>query len=250
MKKNLLVLVLLVCSASARAGGAATGGATEFTQIVNMTQLVLAYAQQVQQYSTQLQQYQAQLRNLEQNPTSALGLGSVTQIIQGVGSIMEAENSMGRTMNQIDANFARKYGGSVAGSYANKFKTWTDTSVGTLGAALRAAGMHRDSYSSDANALQALFNQSQSSTGTVAAVQQLSALTSMQIQQTQKLGDLMASQNEAASTWMASQASKEQAAQDNDEAIKKGFLDVASKPIPTLDTSKKTYKNLNLYNKK
>jgi P-type conjugative transfer protein TrbJ len=212
MKKNTLCLLLLISSVTTRAGSM-SGGASEFTQIVNMTQLVLQYAQQIQQYSTQLQQYQAQLRNMEQNPASALSTNT-TQVIQGVGSIMSAQNSMGSTMAQIDANFAQKYGSSVAGSFADKFRTWTVTSVGTLGSALSAVGMHRDAYKSDADALQALYNRSQSSTGTVAAVQQLSALNAMQIQQTQKLGDLMATQNTAASSWMASEASKDQAQAD------------------------------------
>jgi P-type conjugative transfer protein TrbJ len=242
MKKNALCLLLLIISFSASAGSA-SGGATEVTQIVNMTQLVLQYAQQIQQYGTQLQQYQAQLQNMAQNPASALG-GNVGQVIQGVGSIMSATNSMGSTMAQIDANFAQQYRSPIAGNYADQYRTWTNTSVGTLGAALSAAGMHRDAYRSDADALQALYNKSQSSTGTVAAVQQLSALTSMQVQQTQKLGDLMSSQNVAASTYMASQTSKEQSANGFNEAVQQGFQ---SKKAPPLDAGTKTYKKLDLY---
>jgi P-type conjugative transfer protein TrbJ len=231
MKKNALCLLLLIISFSASAGSG-SGGATEVTQIVNMTQLVLQYAQQIQQYGTQLQQYQAQLQNMAQNPASALG-GNVGQVIQGVGSIMSAANSMGSTMAQIDANFSQQYRSPIAGNYADQYRTWTNTSVGTLGTALSAAGMHRDAYRSDADALQALYNKSQSSTGTVAAVQQLSALTSMQVQQTQKLGDLMASQNVAASTWMASQASKDQAQADVTSKVMR-----MEQPGPAPDPSK------------
>ena len=207
-----------------------SGGASEFTQIANNVQLLLHYAKQVEQYKTQLQQYQLQLRNMEQNPASTLSTDT-TQVIQGVGSIMSAQNSMGSTMAQIDANFAQKYRNPIAGTYADRFKTWTDTSVGTLGSALNAAGMHRDAYRSDADALQGLFNKSQSSAGTVSAVQQLSALTAMQIQQTQKLGDLMSSQNEAASTWMASQASKDQAQADITSKVMK--FTVQPRPDPS-----------------
>lgn len=207
----------LSCS-SAFAGGGVTGGSTEITQLANNVQLVLSYAQQVEQYETQLKQWQLELKNLEQNPLSALG-STTTRIVQGVGDIMSAENSMGSTLSQIDSNFAQKYNSPVAANFAQKFKTWSSSSVGTLGAALKAAGLHRDSYATDSDALQALYNRSQSSTGTLSAVQQLSSLTSMQIQQTQKLGDLMASQNVAANTWMLSQTSKEQAAQTTRENL-------------------------------
>lgn len=246
MKKLLALFLLLVSGVPAIAGGGSPIGATEATQYANNMQLILAYSQQVEQYATQLKQYQAQLQNLEQNPAGAMN-GNTTQIIEGVGSIMSAQNSMGSTMAQIDANFTKKYDRPIAATYADRFKSWTDTSMGTLGGALRAAGLHRDAYRSDTDALQALYNRSQSSTGTVAAVQQLSALATMQVQQGQKLTDLMASQSVAASTWMASQTSKQQAALDNDEAIKKGFLEAVPSTIPKIDTSRKTYKKLDLY---
>lgn len=236
----------LILSSSLPSHAGSVVGATEFTQIVNMTQLVAAYAQQVQQYKTQLQQYQAQMQDLQRNPYSTLS-GNIGTVIHDVGTIMTAQNSIGGSIAQIDRNFANKYGSTQAGSFADKFKNWTDSSIGTLGAAMKAAGLHRDAYTSDAQALQALFNRSQSSDGTVAAVQQLSAITSMQVQQSQKLGDLLATQSLAANNWMASQTSKEQSSIDNDAEIRKGFLDAAPSKIPPLDTSKKTYSKQNLY---
>ena len=248
MNKLQLFFVLLL-SSSFSTHASAVVGATEFTQIVNMTQLVAAYAQQVQQYKTQLQQYQAQMQDLQKNPYSPLN-GNIGTIIHDVGTIMSAQNSLGGTMAQINSNFSQKYGSAQAGSFGDKFKNWTDSSVGTLGAAMKSAGLHRDAYATDAQALQALYNRSQSSDGTVAAVQQLSAITSMQVQQSQKLGDLLATQSVAANTWMASQTSKEQSSIDNDAEIRKGFLAAAPSKIPPLDTSKKTYSKQNLYQPK
>lgn len=190
-----------------------TGGATEWTQIMNNVQLTSQYAQQVQQYSTQLQQYQMQLQNLARNPTTILG-SDISKLLNGIGGIMQAGQSIGGTMSQIDGNFSQKFGNPLSGTFSQNFKTWTSTSTDTLGGALRAAGMHRDEFATDTAALTALFNKSQQSQGTVAAVQTLSEMTAMQIQQTQKLGDLLATQNVAASTYMASQNAKEQQAFD------------------------------------
>lgn len=202
----------------AHAGGGMTGGATEWTQILNHVQLMTQYSQQVQQYAIQLQQYQMQLQNLARNPTTLLG-ADISKLLNGVGGIMQAGQSIGGTMAQIDGNFSQKFGNPVLGTYSQNFKTWTSTSTDTLGAALRAAGMHRDEFATDTAALTALFNKSQQSQGTVGAVQTLSEMTAMQIQQTQKLGDLLATQNVAASTYMASQNAKAQAAQDVNDKL-------------------------------
>lgn len=208
--KRLLLLALLAATTPTMAGSVAgTGGATEITQLVNMAQLVAQYTQQVQQYSTQLLQYQAQMQNLMRNPTSLLG-ADTSKLLNGIGTIMQAGASIGGTMALIDGNFSQKFQSPLAGTFSQNFKNWTTTSTDTLGASLRSAGMHRDQFASDTDALTALFNKSQQSDGTVAAVQQLSALNAMQIQQTQKLQDLLATQNLAASTYMASQNTKEQ----------------------------------------
>ena len=217
MKRKILFLAMLAMLAATRpamAGTVAgTGGSTEYTQILNNLQLANQYTQQVQQYSTQLLQYQAQMQNLMRNPTSLLG-ADTSKLLNGIGTIMQAGASIGGTMARIDGNFSQKFQSPLAGTFSQNFKNWTTTSTDTLGASLRSAGMHRDQFASDTDALTALFNKSQQSDGTVAAVQQLSAINAMQIQQTQKLQDLIATQNIAMSTYMASQNTKDQARQD------------------------------------
>ena len=224
----LLSGILLTLNNSVFAGGAATGGATEVTQIMNNVQLAEQYAQQVQQYATQLQQYQAQLQNLMLNPTSIMG-SDVSRLMHGIGGVMQAGQSIGGTMAQIDGNFSRTYNSPLAGTFSQNFKTWTSASTDTLGAAMRSAGMHRDAFATDTAALTALFNKTQSSQGTVAAVQTLSEINVMQVQQMQKLQDLIATQNVATSNYMVSQNSKEvksrgdfDAAYNHDKIMKLG----------------------------
>jgi len=246
MKKRLLFIAMMAVTSPVLAGGAATGGASEYTQILNNVQLANQYAQQVSQYATQLQQYQAQLQNLALNPTSIMG-SDVSRLMHGIGGIMDAGQSIGGTMARIDANFSRTFSNPLAGTFSQNFKTWTSGSQDTLGAALRSAGMHRDSFDSDTAALTALFNKTQTSQGTVAAVQTMSEINVMQVQQMQKLQDLIATQNIATSNYMAGQNAKAQAAVDGDSAIQKGFLAIKPKELPKLDTSQKTYKKWDLF---
>lgn len=246
MKRVLLVVALAVGSPAMADTVYCVNCGTEWTQLVNYAQLASQYAKQVEQYALQLQQYQAQLQNMRLNPASVMG-PQVTSLINSVGSIMQSGKAIGGTMAQIDANFSNKFNNPLAGTFSENFKTWTSTSQDTLGAAMRAAGLHRDAYATDTAALQALYNKTQTSQGSVAALQTLGEITVMQVQQTQKLQDLIATQNLAANTWMASQDAKQQATVDNDEAIKNGFMAAKPKTLPKLDTSTRTYKKLNLY---
>lgn len=246
MKKRLLFLALATICVPAFAGGGVDGGATEVTQIMNNAELANQYAQQVQQYTTQLQQYQAQLQDLKLNPTSIMG-SDLQKLVRGIGGVMGAGQSIGGTMAQIDGNFSKTFKSPLAGTFSENFKTWTTSSQDTLGAAMRAAGLHRDAYATDTAALAALYNKTQTSQGTVAAVQTLSEVNVMQVQQMQKLQDLVATQNVASSAYMAAQNSKEQAAVDSDAALQAGALATKPKTLPHLDTTTKTYKKLDLY---
>lgn len=225
-KTRLVVLsgMLLALSSLAFAGGAASGGASEVTQIMNNVQLANQYSQQVQQYSTQLQQYQSQLQDLKLNPTSTMS-SDVQRLVHGIGGVMSAGQSVGGTMAQIDGNFSKTFKSPLAGTFSENFKTWTTSSQDTLGGAMRAAGLHRDAYATDTAALAALYNKTQTSQGTVAAVQTLSEVNVMQVQQMQKLQDLVATQNVASSAYMAGQNSKEQAKADDSEARLKASHD-------------------------
>ena len=64
-------------------------------------------------------------------------------------------------------------------------------------------------------ALNKAFNEVQATDGTVAAVQKLGAINAQQVQQTQALRELIATQNVASSTWMASQDAKVEALQES-----------------------------------
>lgn len=242
-----MAIITVACSSSIALAGtvAGFGGSTELTQIMNNIQLVNSYQQQIQQFIRQGQQFEAQLRNMEKNPSSVLA-GDASALISNIGRTMSAGQSMGGSLAQIDKNFASKFGNQTAASYSQNFSNWTNASKDTLQGVMRSAGMRRDQYSSDTAALSALYDESQATGGTVAAVQTLSKINMKQVEQMQALGDLMATQNIASSTFMASQASQGQASVDHNKAIQDGFA-AARTPIPDLDTTTKTYKKLNLY---
>jgi len=231
MNKTYFFLAVLLATASPAGATGVVAGATEWTQILNNIQLVQQYEQQVQQYVKQGQQYQAQLKNMETNAGSGLN-PNLTGLVNNIGGIMQAGQAIGGTMAKIDGNFATKFQNPMAGTFSQNFKTWTTTSQDTLGASMRAAGLHRDAYQTDTSALQALVQRTKSSQGDVAAIQTLSEINAMQVQQTQKLGDLLATQNVASNAYMAAQNSKDQAKQDTEDRLWSFKREEPPKPRP------------------
>jgi P-type conjugative transfer protein TrbJ len=202
------------------------------TDVANLIQQGLQYAQQIQQYARQGLQLESELKNLIQNPASLLG-SDVGRLINGVGSVMSATNSIGGSFAQIDRNFASTFKSPTTATLSQNFARWHSTSTATLEGALKAAGMHRDQFATDTDALTALYNESQASGGNLQALQSLAKINSMQVQQTQKLGDLIAAQNIASNTYMAAQIAKE-------DANRKAFDQIATPytaQVPRIETA-------------
>lgn len=233
MKKILLMAALAAVPLPAMATGL-VAGATEFTQFANNLLLGYQYETQLEQYVTQYKHLEAQLTDMKLNPSSAMG-SEVTTLVGKVGGMMSAGQAIGGTFARIDGNIAKKYGSEAAGNYSEKFASWTKGNQDSLGAAMRAAGLHRDGYANDTAALNALYAKTQSSQGSVAAMQTMSEMLAMQIQQTQKLQDLVATQNVATSDYMATQNAKQQAAE-----AANAQLTIPDKPMPKM-TGKNKY---------
>jgi type IV secretion system protein TrbJ len=219
------------------------------TDIANLVQQTLQYTQQIEQYTRQGLQLEAELKNLVQNPTSLLG-EDIGRMINGIGSIMSGTNSIGGNLASIDRNFANTFKNPNYGTMSSNFTKWNSASTGTLEAALKSAGLHRDQFSTDTAALKALYNESQAAGGNLQAVQSMAKINAMQVQQTQKLQDLVSTQNIANSTFMAAQTAKENATNDNSEAMKNSFLSAKPTTAATIDTSARTYKKWDFYTTK
>lgn len=212
MKKSFVFLAgALVISGSALAGGgAAGGGATEYTQLRNEVELILQYEQTVMGYVRQGLQLQADIDNLIKNPFSLLGK-DIGGLINQVGKIMSGANSIAGGVAQIDRNFATKFKSPSAASLSSKFTNWNSTSTATLDKVLSSVDLHRGDYASDTARIEAVVKASESTKGTAGALDTLRDINLLQIDHTRKLGELLATQNEATATYMAGQLAKDQA---------------------------------------
>lgn len=241
MKKHIIFLAVAAFSCTV----IPTHAQIPTTDVASILQQGLAYAQQIQQYTRQGLQLQNELKNLMQNPASLMG-ADVGNLINAVGGIMSVTNSIGGNFASIDRNFANTFKSPSSATLAANFTRWHSTSTSTLEGALKAAGLHRDQFATDTDALTALYNESQASGGNLQAIQSLAKINSMQIQQIQKLQDLIATQNIAANTYMAAQTAKDERVNIDVDKYKRDML-AKPAPSPTADTPNTVYKKWNLY---
>lgn len=190
------------------AGGGATGGATEFTQLANLAELGAIYAEEAAAYVVQGQQYLTQLENLKKNPFGTLGT-EVTGLALKVGQLMDAGKSIGGDLTKISTNIGKKYNNPAALSYSQNFKKWGDETQDTLTALMTSNGMRRDQYKDDASALVALHSRAQTTKGALAATQMVAELAVENIKQLQALGDMTATANIALADFRKQQLAKE-----------------------------------------
>ena len=183
------------------ATAALAGGASEVTQMRNELELISKYERQVEEYVKEGSQLQTQLTNLIKNPEALLG-AEVGGLINKIGEIMSKGNSIGLTIAQIDKNFAGTFKNSMVMALANGFTKWHATSIDTLEAAIKSAGLQNEKFEDETAKIQALFNSSQAAEGNLSALQSLSAINSHMLKQMQSLGQLISVQNLAASTYM------------------------------------------------
>ena len=226
MKTKIAVAILVALGGGVQvavAGGPATGGSSEFTQIANNVQLGLIYAKEVSAYITQALQYKTQLQNLIDNPFGLLGK-DIGGLMNGVGQLMAAGKSIGSTMANIDKNFALKFKNPLAGDLATKFTTWHETNTDTLQGALKSVGLHRDQFKTDAQAITALYNSASQVNGQLAATKVVAEIAAQQMIQLQSLQDLISAQNLATSTFMASQTSREEATNQQNISMGKAYV--------------------------
>ncbi len=212
-KMAMLMAMAFAIGEAQAGGGSAGGGATEVTQILNMTQLVASYAQQVQDYQNQLQQYATMIKNLEANPLG-VALPQIAQMSSNAARLLNVGQDIASSMSRVDQTFARTFQRPTAEAFATKFGLWTTASQDALKAAMLAAGLQREQFSDDTSALQSLTANLASSQGNLSALQALGSLNARQIQESMKLRDLISQQQVAQNTYLSAQAAKEQARQD------------------------------------
>ena len=226
----------------AHAGGAVTGGATEWTQLANNVELASlvgvegrnlgintqALQNEVRQLATQIQTYQAILRNLERLPENYLqeALGPVQKLHQIMGQ-SRAIASSGATLDRflrsdLITNPLFEGEGLKDARLSERYDEWLDVWDGSLEVGLRQVGLTLEDVESEAQLLDQISGQFSGVDGHLKALQVSNELTgsvARQLVDLRALNATQAQQNTAAWSRVLADLDRREAAQRKSDVL-------------------------------
>jgi P-type conjugative transfer protein TrbJ len=234
-----LVVAGLMNPAPALAG-AATGNATEWTQLLNNAELVNLTGQSAEQIQNQVTQigqlaeqiqnqikiYENMLQNTLQLPDHVWGqaeadLRRLQQLVaQGQGIAFSAAN-IDDVLKQRFNSFSEFQSGLANGeTFSDSYQSWSDTNRDTIAATLRAAGLTSEQFGTEEATMGQLRSMSETAVGQMQALQVGHEIAAQQVEQAQKLRGLVSQQITMLATWYQS----EQAAKDLAQTRREQFF--------------------------
>lgn len=214
MKKTIIAAIVsasLVAAVPPSFAGsvAGFGGATEVTQLANNVELVNLYLQQVQSYATQLQQYQNMIQNTLNIPAQVWG--AIEGDLMGVASVVQQGQALAYSAANIASQFENTFKGfTFTGTdFKKEYRDLTRKTLDTLKGTLSAANLQSQQFATEEMIMRQLRAMSQSATGQMQAIQVGVQIAEQQVQQLQKLRQLMMAQLSQQNTYLAAQEQKE-----------------------------------------
>lgn len=238
---------VIVANTSPALAGAATGGATEWTQLLNNSELVSLVGQSTEQINNQVtqitqlaEQIQNQLKiyeNMVQNtarlPNHIWGqvendlnrLRSLAAQGQGIAFSMSNADDVLKQRFQSYADF--KTGLPDGASFSSTYQNWSSTNRDTIAGTLKAAGLTAEQFSSEESTMDSLRSMSESADGQMKALQVGHEIAAQQVAQMQKLRGLVSQQTTMMGTWLQS----EQADKDLAQARRENFFNATAPSV-------------------
>ena len=219
--------------------GAVTGQATEWTQLLNNTELIALTgqsAEQIQNQVTQITQlaeqiqnqlniYQNMLQNTAQLPSRIWGQveNDLNQLRNLVGQGQGIAFSMGNLDDVLQSRFQSfgdfKTGLASGETFSSNYQQWSDTNRDTIASTLRAAGLTSEQFASEEATMSQLRSMSQSAVGQMQALQAGHQIAAQQVAQAQKLRGLVSQQITMMGAWYQSEQAAKDLAQNRREAF-------------------------------
>ncbi len=231
--------VLLTGAASPASAGTITGAATEWTQLLNNSELVSLVGQsgeQIQNQITQINQLAEQIQNqlhiyqnLLQNTATlpAHIWGQVESDLNSLRSIVNQGHSIAFSMGNADDVLKQRFQSYAdlkanlpgSDSFSASYQTWSDTNRDTIAGTLKAASLTADQFGSEESTMSSLRSMSESADGQMKALQVGHEIAAQQVAQMQKLRGLVSQQMTMMGTWLQTEQTDKDLAQARRETF-------------------------------
>ncbi|MDU8599569.1 P-type conjugative transfer protein TrbJ [Pseudomonas syringae] len=195
-------------------------------------QQMFEYAEQVntalntaEQLQTQIQQYQIMVTQGTGLPDSVFG--NIAAYLKNVMKIYDRSQALGRQIQNMDSQFNTAFPGfnSYLNQAANaaesptqdRYQTWSEQGRDNVKASLEAANLNTSTFESEGDQLDRMMTRSQSAVGRMQALQAGNEIASQNVQQLQKLRDLVATQINMQGNYLAQQGDRTAASEATEQ---------------------------------
>lgn len=190
---------------------------TFYQQMFEYAEAVNTALNTAQQLSTQIQQYQNMITHGVGLPDSMVG--SVAADLQSVVNIYNRSQALGRQIQNIDDAFNTQFPGfdsylrwmaasakaPASSTMPDRYEKWAEQGRDNVKSALAAANLNTSSFESEDAQLVRMVARSQSAVGRMQAIQAGNEIAAQNVQQLQKLRDLVGTQINMQGNYMAQQ---------------------------------------------
>ena len=219
--RYLLIIILLLSTAGKSFAGAATGGATEVTQLLNNVELLLGnvteaseLAKQTEQLAHEVQMINNQIQNLKNLPTSAM---ATVNSLTSLSNAIKTGYIISYAAANLDSQYAAKYKGYsdyssmglTSSIIQSKYNAWSQGSRDNIVATLKAAQIQENTIMNEETRLNAIKAKSQSAVGNLQALQAGNLIAAEEVSSLQRLRKLLMDQAQFQANFQAIQADKD-----------------------------------------
>ena len=202
-----------------------TNCGTEWTQLANKATMVQQLSTQAQQLQTEVGQLQNMLLNSQVVPTEIWG--TAVQDISRLNSVLQQSQALAYTASNLDQQFANRYGtytqylkGQItATDWRNKYSQWSKETSDNALYTLKSLGMQANQMQDEQALMQQLQGLSNSAQGRMQALQVANMMAAQNVDQIQKLRQLVMLQLQMQADYVAAQQDKEAATEANREML-------------------------------
>lgn len=196
-----------------------TNCGTEYTQLFNKLQMLKQVETGIQQLQTQINQYQDMMSNSQ--GLSGQVWGNAFRDIGKLNALIQQSKALAYSASNLDSQFSKRYGDyktyqskKMNGSdWDQKYDQWSRETSDNALYTLKAVGMQSSQMQDEDALMQQLQAMSQSAQGRMQAIQVGNMMAAQNINQIQKLRQLMMLQLQMQANYIAAQQDKAAAEQ-------------------------------------
>ncbi|WP_235437037.1 P-type conjugative transfer protein TrbJ [Pseudomonas fluorescens] len=198
---------------------------TFYQQIFEYAEAVNTALNTAEQLQTQMQQYQSMITQGTGLPDSMFG--SIAADLKNVMNVYDRSQALGRQIQNIDSQFNTAFPGfnsylnqaanSAESPTQDRYQTWSEQGRDNVKAALEAANLNTSTFESEGEQLDRIMTRSQTAVGRMQALQAGNEIASQNVQQLQKLRDLVATQINMQGNYLAQQGDRTAASEATEQ---------------------------------